>query len=127
MQDQTINVIPTAVIPAGKHDPVSESNTPCDQQQRDWKEILAPLMSEPRASDIEITDALVAATNAAEHQLQNSGFVDLLRRARDSALSGSSEAGRKAALGVLEFHQTVQQRRGKQNTTSTSGECLPAL
>ena len=88
----------------------------------DWQDILAPLLprnTSSRLSDKDMVDIISAAAVAAELQLKNGGLVDLLNRARDAALAGSFESARIAALGILEFHQAVQQRRGQPSLIST--------
>ena len=87
----------------------------------DWQDILSPLLprnTPSRLSDKDMVDIISAAAVAAEHQLKNGGLVDLLNRARDAALAGSFETARIAALGILEFHQAVQQRRGQPSLIS---------
>ena len=115
---------------AGASDAVPEASREADgtvgpTAARPWHEIISGFSSKTAGCDAEdVKRRLVEAVDAAENEIegrQNNGIVDLLRRARDSALSGAIDSARRSAAGVLEFHQAIQRQR-EQPVSSDAGE-----
>lgn len=94
-----------------------------------WHRIVELLNSKEERSNDQVLSMLNEALDAAsaDNHWASSGLVDLLGRAREAAQHGFTESAKKAAVGLLDFHNVVQRYRdggssgGKKSNPGTSG------